>query len=122
MWPGLPMWAGQLVAVPVVTFLGRRSGRLVVMAGPIGSVGIDVTDRRLAHVHGRVRARGGARGRYRVWTQDGIEFSLCASDILTCVFGCVTHSKTQVRFVLYCTHIAEGHIGAEVHTTCCMPG
>jgi hypothetical protein len=84
MWPGLPMWPG-LLAVPVVIPQSSVRSALSDVArcgsGPVGS-----TDRRLAHDAG-VRTRGGARGRYRVWTQDGIVLSLCASDILTCVFG-----------------------------------
>ena len=89
MWPGLPMWAG-LVAVPVVIPHSRRSGRRCRMSHDVGPVHgrIDGSAFRLAHDAGPgVRVRGGARGRYWVWTQDGIVLSLCASDILTCVFG-----------------------------------
>ena len=70
------------------SFLGRRSGRRCRMSHEmwVWSGRIDGSAFRLAH-DGGVRARGGARGRYQVWTQDGIVLSLCASDILTCVFG-----------------------------------
>jgi len=94
MWPGLPMWAG-LVAVPVVipqssvrsalSDLGCRT-MWVRSDGAGNRSAVGSTVRRLAHDAG-VRARGGARGRYRVWTQDGIVLSLCALDILTCLFG-----------------------------------
>jgi hypothetical protein len=72
------------------SFLSRRSGRRCRMSHDVGPVHgrIDGSTFRLAHDAGPgVRVRGGARGRYWVWTQDGIVLSLCASDILTCVFG-----------------------------------
>jgi hypothetical protein len=103
------------------SFLSRRSGRRCRMSHDVGPVHGGSTDRRLAHEDAGVRVRGGARGRYRVWTQDGIVFSLCALDILTCRVYSVSVTCTASPFDTVSDRIAEGHLGGRggagaVHT------